>query len=184
MEETMMRTSSFKAAALAAALAMSAGCAKKAPREIPPPPAGSEGEATSDSGETGPGTGAVGTTALPGSRADFVQTVRSDRILFETDSYALDDDDRSVLDTQVAWLRANPSVRVTIEGHCDERGTREYNLALGDRRANAAKNYLAARGVDPSRMSVMSWGKERPEALGSDESAWAQNRRAVTVVPI
>jgi peptidoglycan-associated lipoprotein len=72
---------------------------------------------------------------------------------------------------------------VTIEGHCDERGTREYNLALGDRRANAAKNYLAARGIDPSRMSVISWGKERPEALGSDESAWAQNRRAVTLVP-
>jgi peptidoglycan-associated lipoprotein len=74
-------------------------------------------------------------------------------------------------------------VRVTIEGHADERGTREYNLALGDRRANAAKNYLQSRGIDASRMNVISWGKERPEALGSDESAWAQNRRAVTVIP-
>ena len=85
--------------------------------------------------------------------------------------------------SQAAWLQRYPNVRVTIEGHADERGTREYNLALGDRRANAAKNYLASRGISPSRMAVISWGKERPEALGSDESAWAQNRRAVTVIP-
>ena len=85
--------------------------------------------------------------------------------------------------TQAGWLQRYPEVRVTIEGHCDERGTREYNLALGDRRANAAKNYLQSRGIDPSRMTVISWGKERPTALGSDETAWAQNRRAVTVVP-
>ena len=178
-----MKMRSFKIAALAAALAMTAGCGKKAPNEIPPPPAGSESEVDPNAGADAADTSQVGTTALPGSRADFVQNVRSDRILFETDSYALDDDDRSVLDSQVAWLRANPGVRVTIEGHCDERGTREYNLALGDRRANAAKNYLAARGIDPSRLSVISWGKEKPEALGSDESAWAQNRRAVTIVP-
>jgi peptidoglycan-associated lipoprotein len=87
------------------------------------------------------------------------------------------------LDSQVAWLQRNPNVRVTIEGHADERGTREYNLALGDRRANAAKNYLAARGISPSRMTTISWGKERPVAEGSDESAWGQNRRAVTVLP-
>ncbi|HEY5721280.1 MAG TPA: peptidoglycan-associated lipoprotein Pal [Allosphingosinicella sp.] len=171
----------FKVAIVAAALAMTAGCGKKAPKQIPPPPAGSESDIGADAGADS-GTG-VGTTALPGSRADFVQNVRSDRILFETDSYAIDDDDRSVLDSQVAWLQANGNVRVTIEGHADERGTREYNLALGDRRANAAKNYLAARGIDPSRMSVISYGKERPEALGSDEGAWAQNRRAVTMVP-
>jgi peptidoglycan-associated lipoprotein len=180
----MMRMSSFKVAALAAALAMTAGCGKKAPRELPPAPAGAEDQAVPDSGESAAGqTGGVGTVPLPGSRADFVQHVRSDRILFDTDSSTIDDEDRSVLDSQVAWLIAHRRVRVTIEGHCDERGTREYNLALGDRRANAAKNYLAARGVDPGRMSVISWGKERPEALGSDETAWAQNRRAVTVVP-
>ena len=176
-----MRTNGFKIFIVAAALAMTAGCGKKAPKQIPPPPAGSEAEIGTDAGADA--NSGVGTTALPGSRADFVQNVRSDRILFETDSYAIDDDDRSVLDSQVAWLQANTNVRVTIEGHCDERGTREYNLALGDRRANAAKNYLAARGIDPSRMSVISYGKERPEALGSDEGAWAQNRRAVTVVP-
>jgi peptidoglycan-associated lipoprotein len=106
-----------------------------------------------------------------------------DRVFFDTDQYDLDDRDRTTLDAQAAWLRSNPVVRVTIEGHADERGTRDYNLALGDRRANAAKNYLAARGVPAGRMTVISYGKERPEALGSDESAWAQNRRAVTVLP-
>jgi peptidoglycan-associated lipoprotein len=172
----------FTVALVAAGLALTAGCSKKAPKEIPPPPGESETDVGTDTSADGADSG-VGTTALPGSRADFVQNVRSDRILFETDSYAIDDDDRSVLDSQVAWLQSNRNVRVTIEGHCDERGTREYNLALGDRRANAAKNYLSARGIDPSRMSVISYGKERPEALGSDESAWAQNRRAVTIVP-
>jgi peptidoglycan-associated lipoprotein len=183
-KESEMKSNGLRIAVIAAALAMTAGCAKKAPREIPPPPGGSESEATADPG-AGPGTGAgtVGTTALPGTRAHFIQNVQSDRILFDTDSYSVDDEDRAVLNSQVAYLQANPGVRVTIEGHADERGTREYNLALGDRRANAAKNYLAARGVDPSRMSVISWGKERPEAIGSDESAWAQNRRAVTVLP-
>ena len=173
---------SFRIAALAAALAMSAGCAKKAPKDIPPPPAGSESELGTDSGETS-ADGGVGTTPLPGSRADFVQNVRSDRINFDTDRYDLDDDDRSVLDSQVVWLNANPGVRVTIEGHCDERGTREYNLALGDRRANAARDYLQSRGVAASRMQTISWGKERPAVEGSSEYAWSQNRRAVTVVP-
>ena len=127
----------------------------------------------------------MGSEALPGSRADFLASVGAgaDRILFDTDSYTVDDQDRTILDAQSAWLQRNGAVRVTIEGHADERGTREYNLALGDRRANAAKNYLAARGIDSSRMTVISWGKERPDALGSDESAWAQNRRAVTVLP-
>jgi peptidoglycan-associated lipoprotein len=176
-----MRMNGFTVAFVAAGLALTAGCSKKAPKDIPPPPAGSETDVGTDAGADADS--GVGTAIVPGSRADFVQNVRSDRILFETDSYALDDDDRSVLDSQVAWLQTNRNVRVTIEGHCDERGTREYNLALGDRRANAAKNYLSARGIDPSRMSVISYGKERPEALGSDESAWAQNRRAVTIVP-
>jgi peptidoglycan-associated lipoprotein len=119
----------------------------------------------------------------PGSREDFLRSVPADRVLFETDSFSLDGEDRGILDAQAQWLARNPAVRVTIEGHADERGTREYNLALGDRRANSAKNYLASRGVSPGRMTVISWGKERPEAMGSDEGAWAQNRRAVTVIP-
>ena len=173
--------------ALAAALSLAA-CSKKKPAELPPPPIGADGGAGAQDGSganagAGAGAGGVGSTALPGSRADFLASVPSERILFETDSYSVDADDRAILDAQAAWLQRNPTVRVTIEGHADERGTREYNLALGDRRANAAKNYLAARGISSARMSVISWGKERPVAQGSDESAWAQNRRAVTVLP-
>jgi len=82
---------------------------------------------------------------------------------------------------QAQWLQRYPTKRGTIEGHCDERGTREYNIALGERRANAAKNYLVSLGVDASRLTTVSYGKERPVALGSDESAWAQNRRAATI---
>ena len=177
-----MNSASLKIAAIAAALALTAGCGKKAPKEIPPAPLGSE---ESTSGAEGTSPLGVETQVVPGSRADFLRTVGQgqDRIFFETDSYSTDDEDRRILEAQAAWLQANPNARVTIEGHADERGTREYNLALGERRANAAKNYLQGRGIDASRMNVISWGKERPEALGSDESAWAQNRRAVTVVP-
>jgi len=117
------------------------------------------------------------------TRFDFLQNVPSEQVLFERDSFSLDAQDRAVLDAQAAWLQRNPFVRVTIEGHSDERGTREYALALADRRANAAAAYLQARGIPASRMSVVSWGKERPVGLGSDEYSWAQNRRAVTVVP-
>jgi peptidoglycan-associated lipoprotein len=172
------------AAAAAAALALGA-CAKKPPKMLPPPPVSgpAEGAGQAGQGNDRGAAGGVGTVALTGSRADFMQSVPSDRVFFALDSYTLDEKDRAVLDAQAAWLARNRNVRVTIEGHCDERGTREYNLALGDRRANAAKNYLAARGVDPSRMTVISYGKERPEALGSDEESWAKNRRAVTVVP-
>jgi peptidoglycan-associated lipoprotein len=171
--------------AIAAALALTAGCAKKKPAQMPPPPLGSEGTAGEGTGAdgAGAGTGQVGGAAVPGSRADFLQSVAADRVYFNTDDFSIDAEDRQTLDSQVAWLQRNPNVRVTIEGHADERGTREYNLALGDRRANAAKNYLAARGISPSRMTTISWGKERPVAEGSDESAWAQNRRAVTVLP-
>lgn len=176
-----MNTNGLKLAALATALALTAGCAKKKPAELPPPPAAST-EAVQPSGETA-STGTVGNAPLPGSRADFLQSVRSDTVYFDTDSYSIDEQDRAILDQQAQWLLAHPNVHVTIEGHCDERGTREYNLALGERRANAAKNYLAAKGVPTSRMTTISWGKERPVALGSNEEAWAQNRRAVTVVP-
>jgi peptidoglycan-associated lipoprotein len=179
-----MRATPWKVAAIAAALALSAGCSKKAPKELPPAPGdGTEaGTATGvDDGSQDDPTGGVG----PGSREDFIRTVglEGDRVFFDTDQYDLDDRDRATLDAQAQWLNRYTNVRVTIEGHADERGTRDYNLALGDRRANAAKNHLAARGVALHRMTVISYGKERPEALGSDEGAWAQNRRAVTVLP-
>ena len=94
----------------------------------------------------------------------------------------LDDGSQATLAAQARWLIANPNVRASIEGHADERGTREYNLALGERRANAARDFLLAQGVPAARLLVTSWGKERPVAPGSNEEAWAQNRRAVTVV--
>lgn len=162
-------------------LALLTGCAKKGPRELPPAPLGS-GQSGTDSGSPY-GTGSVQDAELEALRSDFIARSGSDTVYFATDSRELDAASRATLDAQAAWLLAHPSVRVTIEGHCDERGTREYNLALGERRANAAKNYLAARGIPTSRMNIISWGKERPVANGSDENAWAQNRRAVTVLP-
>jgi peptidoglycan-associated lipoprotein len=151
-----------------------AACGKKAPKDLPPPPADT-------SAQTGTGTGTGTGAPIKGSQEDFVASVSSDRIFFDTDQYDVDAQDQQTLQSQAAWLQQNPNVRVTIEGHADERGTRDYNIALGERRANAAKNYLASLGIDPSRINTVSYGKERPAALGSDEAAWAQNRRAVTV---
>ena len=119
---------------------------------------------------------------LPAMQADLVAKAGSDTVYFGTDQYALDDASKATLAAQARWMLANTSVRGSIEGHADERGTREYNLALGERRANSAKDYLIANGVPVGRLTMISWGKERPAAQGSDESAWAQNRRAVTVV--
>src|SRR3546814_7948221 len=123
-----------------------------------------------------------GNAVIPVSQQDFVANVSSDRIFFDFDQYNVDAEDQATLRSQAQWLQRNPAVRVTLEGHADERGTRDSNIALGERRANAAKNYLASLGIDPSRLNVISYGKERPAALGSNEEAWAQNRRAVTVV--
>ena len=164
---------------LMAALMATAACTKKPPKELPPPPpsAGEQGP------PSGMDNGGATSTNVPGSAADFKDKVGSDTVLFDTDSYDLDGQSRSILDRQIRWLQQYPNVRVTIEGHCDERGSREYNLALGDRRANSAKNYLIGKGIDASRLSTISYGKERPAAMGSDEDSWAKNRRAVTVVP-
>jgi peptidoglycan-associated lipoprotein len=162
---------------IAAALVV-AGCAKKHPAELPPPP----WPAPTDQGPQTQG-GPVSDQVVPGSAADFRRSVQADTIHFGTDKYDIDDPSHAILDSQAQWLARYPAVHITIEGHCDERGTREYNLALGDRRANSAKNFLVSAGVSASRISVISYGKERPVATGSDEDAWAQNRRAVTVVP-
>lgn len=150
-----------------------AGCAKKAPDELPPPPQGTTQPTTPP--PSGPG-------YAPGSQGDFLANTMSDRILFDTDRFDVDTQDQLVLQSQAQWLAQNPNARISVEGHADERGTRDYNLALGERRANAAKNYLASLGVSPTRMITVSYGKERPDALGSNEAAWAQNRRAVSIV--
>ncbi len=171
-----MANTSAKLLLMAAVLA-TAACSKKPPKVLPPPPP-VEGERALPQ----PNDNGVGTRTIPGSAADFREKVGSDTVLFATDSYDIDGSARAILDRQAQWLQQYPNVRITIEGHCDERGTREYNLALGDRRANSAKNYLAGTGVGAARISTISYGKERPVAMGSDEGAWAQNRRAVTVV--
>jgi peptidoglycan-associated lipoprotein len=155
----------------AAGLAVSA-CSKKPPQILPPDPGGAPSQTDAS------GSGA----ATPGSQADFVaQMMGQDTVYFDTDRYNIDATDQQALAAQAQWLQKYPAKRITIEGHCDERGTREYNLALGERRANAAKNYLAGLGVDPGRITTVSYGKERPVALGSDEESWSKNRRAVTV---
>jgi peptidoglycan-associated lipoprotein len=120
-------------------------------------------------------------SATPGTQEDFEINV-GDRVFFAFDSSTLDDDARLTLDRQAAWLQQFPNITVTIEGHTDERGTREYNLALGERRATAARNYLVALGVDPSRILTISYGEERPVDPGNDETAYRQNRRAVTAI--
>ena len=124
---------------------------------------------------------AAASSITPGSQEDLVANV-GDRVFFGYDKYTLTDKSRTVLDMQLAWLNANPSAKIIVAGHCDERGTREYNLALGERRASAVKDYLVQLGLNPSRVRTISWGKERPVAVGSIETSWNQNRRSVTEV--
>ena len=116
----------------------------------------------------------------PGTQGDLVANV-GDRVFFDFDKSDLKATARRTLERQAAWLKKYPSISVTIQGHCDERGTREYNLALGERRATAIKNYLIALGVAKNRVTTISYGKERPAMLGHTEAAWSQNRRGVTV---
>ena len=125
---------------------------------------------------TGPGAAAV-----PGSEQDFTVNV-GDRVFFESDSTELATQSRGTLDKQAQWLQQYGNYTFTIEGHADERGTREYNIALGARRAQAVRDYLASRGVQSGRMRTVSFGKERPVAVCNDISCWSQNRRAVTVL--
>lgn len=141
-------------------------------------------EGAGAAGGNGAGTGMggpAGGSARPGTQEDLVVNV-GDRVFFEFNASDVTSEGRATLDRQSAWLKKYPNVSVTIEGHCDERGTREYNLALGDRRANSVKNYLVADGVSAGRVKTISYGKERPAVLGHNEAAWAQNRRGVTVV--
>ncbi len=121
------------------------------------------------------------TTVTPGSVADFRQNV-GDRVFFDTDQSTVREDGRQTLNRQAEWLKKYGNYQITVEGHCDERGTREYNLALGERRANAARQYLVAQGIPAARIKTISYGKERPDPVGSDEAAWARNRRAVTAL--
>ncbi len=172
-----MKSNTVKMAAiLLASTALIAGCGKKKVEQLPPVAEGTEGETPTDPNA---GTGQI----VPGSQEDFLANIGQygDRILFDTDRFNVDSEDQLTLQKQAQWLARYPNTRITVEGHADERGTRDYNLALGERRANSTKNYLISVGVDAGRIQTVSYGKERPAAMGSDESAWAQNRRAVTV---
>jgi peptidoglycan-associated lipoprotein len=125
--------------------------------------------------------GLAGAAATPGSQQDFVVNV-GDRVFFETDQTDLTPQARATLDKQAQWLQLYSRYNFTIEGHADERGTREYNIALGARRAQNVRDYLISKGIDASRMRTISYGKERPVAVCNDISCWSQNRRAVTVL--
>jgi len=169
----------LKFVSLVAAALLLAAC------ETTPQQSGTTGTDGGASARPGGTTGTVGTTqvgrARAGSQEDLVAQV-GDRVFFDFDRFDLKPEARAIVEKQAAWLKANPVVTVTIEGHADERGTREYNLALAERRANAVRAYLQALGIAADRISTVSFGKERPEVLGSNEWAWSQNRRGVLVV--
>ena len=157
----------FKLAALFGVALAFAACSKT------PDPLGGAG--------AGMGLASAAGASTPGSPQDFAVNV-GDRVFFDTDSTELSPQAQSTLNKQAIWLRQYPNYRFTIEGHTDERGTREYNFALGERRAEVTKQYLEARGISPSRIHTISYGKERPVAVCNNESCWSQNRRAVTVL--
>jgi peptidoglycan-associated lipoprotein len=155
----------LKLAAVAFAIVL-AGCESKPPPQPAPAPAPAAAPTPS---------------IVPGSAEDLRVNV-GDTVHFDYDKYAILDQDKATLQRQATWLAKYPNIRVTIEGHCDERGTREYNLALGARRANAVKEYLVSLGVSAGRVDTISYGKERPICTESNESCWAQNRRGVTII--
>ena len=145
----------------------------------------SDDAATSNTAGAATGSGAAASSAgwgtQPGRQEELVSSV-GDRVFFGLDQSALSGEARATLDRQAAWLTRYPQVLVQVAGNADERGTEEYNLALGQRRANAARDYLVARGVSSGRLGTISYGKTRPTALGSDEQSWSQNRNAITSV--
>jgi len=158
----------FKVLTIAAAALLLAAC-ETTPRET-------------SSSDTAPTTSTerLGAPA-PGSQEELTQTI-GDRVFFDFDSYAVRADQRRTVELVAAWMNQHQNVQLTIEGHADERGTREYNLALGDRRASSVRDLLVSQGVSSQRLSTISYGKERPEVLGSNDYAWQQNRRGVFVV--
>ncbi len=165
-------STSLKFAALSAVLVLGACTHKQEAVTTAPPPAAPAPP---------PAPAPVTSSIIPGSAEDLRVNV-GDTVHFAFDQYNVEESDKGLLGRQAAWLQRYPAVRVTIEGHADERGTREYNLALGARRANAVREYLVSQGVSTGRIETISYGKERPICTSSDEGCWAQNRRGVTIV--
>lgn len=163
-------------AVLTSAFALGA-CSKKPPEELPPPPV------TTPVPTATPAPTPTATGPTVGTQGHFEQAVGSSSVIyFDTDRFNIDTTDAAALQAQAQYFARFPQLTFTIEGHTDERGTREYNVALGERRANSAKNYLVSLGVSPNRIRTVSYGKERPVALASNAAAWAQNRRAASII--
>jgi peptidoglycan-associated lipoprotein len=174
-KEKAMNTKLATILLLASATGLAA-CAKKAPEQLPPPP-----EERVTQVQTTPQPQPGGPTV--GTQDHFAAAVGSSTtIYFDTDKYNVDSQDAAALQAQAQYFARYPQITFTIEGHADERGTREYNIALGEKRATSAKNFLVSLGVDSNRIAVVSYGKESPVALGSDEASWARNRRAASVI--
>lgn len=169
----------FKIVSLIAAMAFVSACATEPEEDAAASSAGAQ-----ETQAAAPATAAAPAAAeqiAPGSQRDFIVNV-GDRVYFDFDRSDIRADQVATLEAQAAWLQSFRAVTIVVEGHADERGTREYNLALAERRANAHKDYLVSLGVDPARVETVSYGKERPAVLGSNEAAWAQNRRGVVVL--
>jgi peptidoglycan-associated lipoprotein len=184
-EETQMVPSLSSNAVIRLALAATAAIAISAcqskPKPAVPTQPGETAPPSTPLPPTPPPVSGQPTGPLPGSTQDFVVNV-GDRVYFDTDAYEIRGDAAPILDAQTAWLRQYPNVRIRIEGNCDERGTREYNLALGARRANAVRDYLVSHGVSADRISTISFGKEQPIDPGNGEDAWQKNRNAHTAI--
>ncbi|WP_420549728.1 peptidoglycan-associated lipoprotein Pal [Curvivirga sp.] len=171
----------FKILSLLAALVLVAACETAPEESAGGNTGGNTGGSTQAAGTDGSNGGTNLNEIVAGSETDFVVNV-GDRVFFNYDRSDLSSDAQSALAKQAAWLLQYPQVMIQVEGHCDERGTREYNLALGERRANSVKEYLTSLGVAADRISTISYGKERPAVEGSNKEAWAQNRRGVSRV--
>ena len=172
----------FKIVSLIAAMAFVSACATEPEEDAAASSAGAqETQAAAPAPAAAAPAAAAAEQIAPGSQRDFIVNV-GDRVYFDFDRSDIRADQVATLEAQAAWLQSFRAVTIVVEGHADERGTREYNLALGERRANSHKDYLVSLGVDPARVETVSYGKERPAVLGSNEAAWAQNRRGVVVL--
>ena len=168
----------FRTLSLFAAVLLLAACETPSDQTGTASGQGAAGKSSSvDQGSAG-----TGTTTAKRPLSTILTVDVGDRVFFDFDKYSLKAKARQTLERQATFLKNNAGVKVVLQGHADERGTREYNLALGERRANSAKEYLIALGVNPNRITIISYGKERPAVAGSNEAAWSQNRRAVTVI--
>jgi peptidoglycan-associated lipoprotein len=168
----------FRTLSLFAAVLLLAACETPSDQTGTASGQGAAGKSSSvDQGSAG-----TGTTTAKRPLSTILTVDVGDRVFFGFDKYSLKAKARQTLERQATFLKNNPGVKVVLQGHADERGTREYNLALGERRANSAKDYLIALGINPNRITIISYGKERPAVAGSNEAAWSQNRRAVTII--